>query len=339
MKYLFLFTILIFVFKTIEAQTSRIALVKPNGVTTIHTTLQSAYDAASNDDYIYLPGGTFDGITIAKKLHIIGAGSNIDSSQYTGITKIPSLDIDSLGGGGSIEGIYFTNGGCTPSINFVSSNNISGYLIKGCYLKGGIQFTNWQNVVICKNYLGLHQCGNYGGHESISGELSNSFIKNNIVMGNIQGIGNCVINNNILFFNFYNGYGAFMMTNSIFNNNIFKEVQFQTWNSIFNNNTNSFIYQNNTNSEYNTITETFNEVFENPGAAPYSYDVHNNYHIKSTSACNNSGTDGRDRGIYGGSSPWIEGSIPSNPHIYFKNVADETNASGQLQIHFKVRTN
>lgn len=41
-------------------------------------------------------------------------------------------------------------------------------------------------------------------------------------------------------------------------------------------------------------------------------------------------------GIYGGSTPWKEGAIPSNPHIFFKNISNATDGSGNLPVQIKV---
>jgi hypothetical protein len=308
------------------AQTTRIALVKPNGTTTIHSTFQAAYDAASNDDYIYLPGGTFSLPTLEKKLHIIGAGSNLDSCLVTGTTKVSTFTISNGAQGGSVEGLRFLPGN---GIIFSSNSNPSisyGFSIKRCFLDGNIStYTQWESLIIENNYF-----------LSIIGGIDNSIIRNNIIMGYCN-VGFSFFKNNVFFFagNIQLG-SSNTLSNNIFQADTYTAVP----NSYFYNNVN--ITSNSSSSEaYNTITETWDEIFYNPGTLNplyYSYDVHNNYHIKSTSACHNSGTDGTDRGIYGGSTPWVEGSIPSNPHIYFKQVAEETNAAGQLQIQFKVRT-
>ena len=68
------------------------------------------------------------------------------------------------------------------------------------------------------------------------------------------------------------------------------------------------------------------------------FNFSHNYHLKPESIGKNAGTDGSDVGLYGGQS-YTEGAVPSNPHIYFKQVAPQTNSNGQLQIQFKVRTN
>lgn len=327
-----LLTFLLFTINML-AQTPRIALVKPNGTTTIHSTLQEAYNAASDDDYIYLPGGYMGSIALHKKVNIIGAGCNIDSSSVTGVTKMHDIVIYQGASGGSIEGIYVFN---NYPIRFENYNGASGtgFTIKKCFLGGGIHSNiPWTELVILNNYIGLN------GSNSVSGSISNSIFKNNIIIGQ-NNVSYSTLTNNII-------YPAGQPNYSIFKNNIFSEGMTASGNtsySVFYNNVNCNLGGSpNGNEVYENINEAWIDIFENPGTCsgtPQSciYDVHNNYHVKSTSACHNSGTDGTDRGIYGGTSPWVEGSVPSNPHIYFKHVAEETNASGQLQIQFKVRT-
>ena len=65
----------------------------------------------------------------------------------------------------------------------------------------------------------------------------------------------------------------------------------------------------------------------------------NNYHLKPTCPGVGAGTDGTDLGIYGTNNPTPEGWIPSNPHIYFKQVDSETGPDGKLHIQVGVRAN
>jgi len=69
-----------------------------------------------------------------------------------------------------------------------------------------------------------------------------------------------------------------------------------------------------------------------------SFDYQYNYHLKPNSPYLSAGSDGTEIGIYGGNSPYREGAVPSNPHIYFKQVSTQTNSNGQLPVQFKVRT-
>ena len=76
--------------------------------------------------------------------------------------------------------------------------------------------------------------------------------------------------------------------------------------------------------------------FSYSGNGNFSY--LDNFHLKSECPGVGAGTDGTDLGIYGSSSPTSEGWIPSNPHIYFKQINTQTNSSGTLPVQIKVRT-
>ncbi len=346
MKNVFLTPILSLVIVLGFAQTPQIALVKPNGTTTIHTTFDAAYTAATDDDYIYLPGGTFSSdlpTVINKRLYITGAGMNVDSSNVTGITRIPYLTFHEGASGSRIEGIYFYSGASQGTIvlNNQSSNSTNNFTIINCNIAGAIHSTNnfWENVTIAKSVL----------MGSLQGNFSNSYLSNNHIYShlNVNGL-NFQIDNNIFFYQPHPNSYLTLPNNSTFRNNIFQLYTtpfYISLNSIFHNNTN--IVTNGSTQIFNQIQEPFLDAFLNPGSESnniwctcnvYNYDIHNDYHIKPTSECKNSGTDGTDRGVYGGAFPWVDGSIPSNPHIYYKNVAGSTNASGQLQVQYKVKT-
>src|SRR5690606_26943007 len=117
-----------------------------------------AYDSSTEDDYIYLPGATFTiSNPISKKLHIIGAGSNIDSSLVTGITRLNALTIEEGSEGGSVEGIYFTSKATSNfnngSIDFF--HPLSNYAISNCFINNGISFSVLSsNIVIRNNIIG-----------------------------------------------------------------------------------------------------------------------------------------------------------------------------------------
>jgi len=333
------------------AQIPQFAVVRPDGTTYICPSFDSAYNKAVNGDNIYLPGGNFSlSNPISKSLHIFGAGYNQDSSMATNITTLNSLTIVQGGDGGSIEGVLINRiNPNTAGVIFGDNLNqtpFSNYTIKYCYIAGSIRFSMpSSNITIRNNYFGYAYA--YGG-TSISGAISNSFISNNIIIGSDLSSENpnayLQVSNNIFFWYTNQGAIAFSFASqSTYQNNIFQtgSVQWFSQNSNFYNNTNG--YPSGLGNIYaGTTFELFDGTFITPGPLNpwgwHDYDVHNDYHIKPSSLCKNSGTDGTDRGIYGGTFPWKEGSVPSNPHIYFKQVTQQTNNSGQLQIQFKVRT-
>jgi hypothetical protein len=346
-------SILFLAYHLVVAQTPQFAVVRPDGTTYICPSFDSAYNKATNGDNIYLPGGNFSLTNpISKSLHIYGAGYNQDSSAATNITTLTALTILQGADFGSIEGVVINalDPQNNASLTFGDNQNqtaFSNYTIKYCSLNSRIAFLMpSSNITICDNCIGSHLGIPY--EFVILGYLSNSLISNNIIFGNYlpsEQNSYLLVKNNIFFWFYGQGSTQFSFgPNSTYENNIFQapNAMWSSQNSNFYNNTNGWIYNSNGSISSGTVTETFDLTFINPGtladASHYYYDVHNDYHIKPTSLCKNSGTDGTDRGIYGGAFPWKEGSVPSNPHIYFKQVAGQTNSSGQLQIQFKVRT-
>lgn len=340
-----------------KAQAPQFAVVKPDGTTYICPTFDSAYNKAINGDNIYLPGGNFSlSNPISKSVHIYGAGYNQDSSTATNITTLTSLTILQGADNGSIEGVLINSGNpqTIPCLTFGDNQNqtpFANYTIKYCFTTSWILFNMpSSNITISNCYFGFN--GSYGG-TAIAGNISNSLISNNIILGNSLASSAqnpyLQVNNNIFFWYYTQGATFFYFaTQSTYQNNIFQVgggvVYWSSSNSNFYNNSNGYPYGGPGNIYSGYINETLDLTFINPGSSSgtpffiYTYDVHNDYHIKPTSLCKNSGTDGTDRGIYGGAFPWKDGSIPSNPHIYFKQVAPTTNSNGQLQIQFKVRT-
>jgi hypothetical protein len=73
-------------------------------------------------------------------------------------------------------------------------------------------------------------------------------------------------------------------------------------------------------------------VFVNYGndGFKYAYD----FHLKTPGSF--TGTDATQVGVYGSAKPWKEGSVPANPHIQTKTIAEQTNANGTLQVQVKV---
>ena len=306
-------------------QTPQIALVKPDGSTSIYTNFSSAYEAADDDDRIYLPGIIISGnYTIEKKIFLYGAGSLIDSCYATGITKYSGIFQLFPGSDGSeINGINFSN-------LDLAANQIT---LKSCIFDNVIHIIDTiSNSIFINNLI-------KSGIVIANGKINNSLISNNIITSGLSGASDYnSINNNLILFP-YQLQNLVIFSNSSYNNNIFHRPygNIQVSNSIFYNNTNDYGVSSNGNQSYNGVYENLAEIFINPGISPYYYQAANDYHVLETSQCHNSGTDGTDRGIYGGTYPWKEGMVPSNPHIFFKNISDTSNQNGDLPINVKVK--
>ncbi len=351
-KRIILIAILIQSFSESKAQLSKFAVVRPDGATYIYSSWDSAYINALNGDHIYLPGGTFitsQEFTIAKKLFIFGSGHHPDSSSVTGVTTflqpiriIKGADEGSLQGVNFINAIYFGTG-----ITGNNKANVQQYTIKNCnlaalYFSAGVSNLPVDslpsNILVTDNILG-------SAYPSPGPRAINNFFLRNIITGALSSFEGCSINNNIFLSN--NGVPFNDIVNCNLLNNIFcSPSTFSNmcgntfWNNVKIGSSNLlFSCSVGHGNQHNTIpVATISDVFISyPGNGSFSYT--DNFHLKSTCPGINAGTDGTDVGIYGTATPASDGWVPSNPHIYFKLVSPNTNASGQLPVQFKVRTN
>lgn len=334
------FSFLAFIFFCYFSNAQNLIAIDHNGSSSFFSTFDSAYKFSQNGDSLYLPGGSFTILdTITKNLHIYGAGYDADSSTGIGITIITNtLNIYPGASNGSLEGIKFFadivfNNDETP-------NAVSGFTVSYCLIMKELLIDSSSNGVISNDFL-IRNC--YIGTE-VYGNLSNSLIANNVL--DYYGIAiasNNTITNNLFFGSYPPGYSGAGSSSCTYQNNIFQDgygLVFGCSNSIFNNNINAYFDAGSGNTGASNVYEAWSNTFINPGiivgSNPYSYDVHNNYHLNTTSLGHNAGTDGTDMGIYGGPFPWKDGSMPSNPHIVSRSVKSTTDQTGNLPVNITV---
>ena len=293
-----------------------------------YTTLDDAFTNANPGDYIYLPGGTFTITkTIDKEIHIYGAGFDANGTPATGVTSI-SGDFNMVDGSNnsSFEGFYL-NGNFGNSYNNASEPNpyeSKNITVKSCNINAFNGKFSFSKVINC-----ISRSGSYfymGKNNEILNSifynllrgLENTLINHNVFVSGIEGdnyghllslgdVNNSVIKNNISIYNFY--FGSYWYT---FNNN-----------SLINNIAGGYAW-------FNILN--INDYFT---TGNYSYGT-SDWHMKPDGAGHNAGDDGTDIGIYGGSTPWKEGGVPSNPHIFFKSIGNTTDGSGNLPVQIKV---
>jgi len=211
-------------------------------------------------------------------------------------------------------------GSVLSRIESTFSCNPSDITITECII-GWLGFPGGNNFTLCNNILGyIGGLGNY------------NIIKNNIFLSSTNNISlsgtytttikNSYFENNIFLGNPFATYYSYTFDDNVFNNNLF--VQNVT-----------FPYQSTGSIGINNIVnQTQSTIFVNQSGNSFSYD--DDYHLQSTCPGKNAGRDGTDIGIYGGASPWKEGSIPFNPHIQTLNISPVTNSSGNLNVNIQV---
>jgi hypothetical protein len=344
MKKIIAIFLLSIIFNGIHAQQITVALHHNGNATMFYgnSAFSDANTAAANGDTIYLPGKAhYSGIIVAKKIIIIGAGINPDSTSATGKSLIESDIYFAAGSDGSVlEGIYTAN-----NIHFNNDTRINNVTIRRCYFASLTFDGSFDTTHTCKREL-IEQ-------NVITGEIvcDNSdflIIRNNFIAARIRDINqNALIENNILYFQVegWNGasYTLYAVYNSLIRNNIFMLYPSHTSCSIIgsNNDVMNNIFpvsgaacsSSNYTDNYEGIgTDT---IFVGQTALYSSFDFSQNYHLKNPSLY--PGYAGAGVGIYGGTVPFKEGSVPFNPHIIMKAVSPNTDSGGNLNINIKVK--
>ena len=337
-----------------------IAVEHLNGNSEFYSRIDTAIAHSRNGDRVYVPGTPLMNIgtlIINKRLKITGAGINPDSSMATGISNLTgNIIIVSGADSGSLEGISL-NG----NITFGTSHNdqhVSTYCISRCNFNELMLSFNGSDTTT--SFMMVRECIIRG---AVFGGYSNSIFRNNILQVQVNYFTGALFLNNAFL---YDNVGTISenVRNTTFSNNIFKNscvARSANWS-----NPPTCSYDNNYSNNLlnNTLTfgwsggwggwncssdparngignlsenlEYVNDTLIYQNASGNTYTFHNNYHLKINSPGKNAGTDGTDIGIYGGNPPFKDGSMPSNPHIRYKNVAGTTNTNGTLNIHFKV---
>ncbi len=337
----FLITVILFC-PSINAQSPQFAVVKPNGNTQIFPSWTAAYNAAVNDDYIYLPGVGISGtITLNKRLHIFGAGHHPDSTNATNKTVFTGvIDIFRGANGGSLQGIN-----CTESIQIgINGTKVLNYTIKKCAITSSIAFGG-VSIDSLPEYVSIIEniVNSIGNGHGLS--TKNHTIEKNIIKSNVHNFEFSLFRNNIFLYSFITFSNVY---NSTVENNIFLYSDpvpppSNCFNSFYNNLkiSNSDFYDSGgcpiQAESGNLSVPSYTDIFisyDNNG-----FDYADNYHLQPTCPGVGAGTDGTDVGIYGTSDPTSEGWVPSNPHIYFKNIDPSTGPDGKLHIEVGVRAN
>jgi hypothetical protein len=299
-----------------------------------YTSLQAAIDAAALDDTIYVHGSTdsYGSVSITKRLVIIGAGYAPQGTQLNLASTIISINIDSLTttipvnpvSNTKLIGLEVTNINC-------NDNNINGILIDRCMISGTIYVKgkNWIlrnsliNTIYIYNYPNCLIVGN------IINTLNNSnqstvFISNNIfVTGSFYDISYAILSNNI----FWSTTPLTGFTYCTFNNNVTYAGTAQ-------------VLPYGSNSGANNINANPQFVSTIPSSNVYTASMPNyDWHVGAASPCKNTGTDGSDIGIYGGSYPManLTGAykIPQITEMIIQEVLLPVN--GTLTVKFKAR--
>jgi hypothetical protein len=331
-----------------------------NGDTpTFYTNLDSAIVHAQNGDTIYIPGGIFNiNRQINKRIYIIGIGHNVNYSSATGYTLLTGdILLQKGASGGLITGAYIS-GAIRYGRNDYASNSgdslmdVDDFIISRCNISYILLYSTSQGCfgsnLLASNNLFIENI--IRGNSTLSNSTNHKFY-NNIIQGTVRQVDQCILKNNIFL---YSGDGTnnnspiIAPSNCIIENNIFfgpkafsRQYLCYYYKDMNNDIINNNLFLENITSfcgtcyGYNNIINQLDtSIFINHTGNSFNYS--NDYHLKSDSPGKFAGKDGTDIGIYGGSFPWKEGSIPFNPHYQEVQIAPQTDNQGNLNVKIKV---
>lgn len=338
MKKITLTFVLLFVSYVFCSATTRIVdshFPQPTGV---YSTIQLAYNAASPGDTILISPavGEYAGITIAKRVHIVGTGWSNPSTSVPH-TKTGSFTFNSGSQGSSMSGL---------EINGMIDINTDSIMVKRNKLQYIYVRTNSTNIIIIQNYIIVaRSCCGWNETSIISiWENSEVFISNNIIINNGT----------------YQPYGIYTSfpTNVILCNNVFRSgdraitIGMSGGNysphSVFNNiivsgggtsGVSTAYSDNNHNIGNSTQFGTINDNKQNVDMSTVFVDAANyDFHLKEGSPAIGAGVGGTDCGIYGGTFPFVDNGRTWLPMITEMSVPAIVNVADGLDISVKAKS-
>jgi hypothetical protein len=308
-----------------------------------YTNLQTAADAALANDTLYVHGSGIDygTVTITKPLTIIGAGAlpNKNLALETLISVIIFTYTNNNSSNASGSCLY----GCKISGRIELGNNTISTIGIGniTIVKNKLKEIRFKlNSVIYNNYKiennVIENLGYDPGYTN-SIQLNNSIVKNNIIES-VYGFGkygssNWIFSNNIVLAYFKNNSATIVSNNifymsasnfssntySTFNNNIFFSSTTTYSSTLFTTNQNSGsgnILNQDPGFEYYAESGS-TSIFDYSYTSPTATSLFVNFNLSAGSPGKSYGTDGTDVGIYGGVTPYIEGTPSNSRFRYF----------------------
>lgn len=312
-----------------------------------YSNLQTAIDAAAPDDTLYVQGSvtSYGNVTITKKLNIIGSGMLPDNTSHLGTTLGEIRYRVSADGTTSPSGSTIT--GCNIYILYLCISNIGSnvYSVSNISIyRNKISLISGSGYNSTSSYSGIHIYNNIVGTLNIDLLGGNSVVNNNVFISGVQSTGyidrgNWVLANNFIGDRIFGCYNATIVNNiiysssSYYNNNSGNYYCNFTKNLFYSYNNYQFLanFLNNS-SDNNTFNTTYGNIInQNPSFVKYtisdpiySYSMSNppsgpfvDFHLNNDSPGKNYGTDGTDIGIYGGTTPFVEGATTDSRFRYF----------------------
>lgn len=290
------------------------------GIITNNITLESPSNALNftitrakaNEIYLNVLSGA---IYIKQNLILTGVkGNSVSNSNILIANNIfPKGDLLSqVPGYNCYNQIYYIRGACIGMLN-------------GATIKNNVIFPSSPTV--------------YGFTYTDCGYNSDCGTYFMYLVASYTNLQNCIIKNNI--FKTYNNVTDAVAwlaypssSNNVFNNNLITPSGYSGYNA-------SLSFAGASSQSFNMVDSSVSHAFDSLLNCDYGNQVgmasQFKLQVKSTSLGHNAGDDNTDVGIFGGTSPWKAGAIPSNPHIYYKLINGTTNTNGDLPVNIKAR--
>lgn len=300
--------------------------------------LQVALDDAQDGDVVLLPGGTYSGnVTVKSRVSLFGVGINPDSATATGTTVLSSI----IHLTNDASGSYFSGlrviGSIDGAFGTALDDDVDDIFIHRCHL-GGIN----------TNYIIASGADNWLITECITGNIYPNrgwVISNSIVDGYIQSSTNTQIEQCVFLASPGGGGAGSTIANCsscTIRGNIFANAlarvrgNSSSWATCSDN---VFVdpapliqsasdYQNSKGVSQAQLFAGY------AGETTYNFTI--DLHLIPSSPAAEAGPGNSDCGIYGGASPWKEGSLPLPPHILERAVGTSTTPTGDLPVQVKV---
>ena len=320
-----IFTLFVAFLATIAVQAQQISVVSTIGATKLFRTLPDAINGADPGSVIYLPGGGFtisDDVKITKKLTIIGIGHYVKSDNVDGNTTIGgNLFFHEGSSGSAVMGCYITG-----NVDIGGDGKaVSDVLIRHCNLNAVVVCNNLcKETIVNQNYI--------RNGSSFSG--SNAEVTNNI-LHSIYDLDDGKIANNVILFSYryrYDIIAPFLFCERTqVMNNVIREAN-TYWSCDTSNALSGNLAVGTDVIEHNLGADVdWNDVFQNYNNATISPE--SNFHFSEKYKEYESKV-----GIYAGTS-FSASQMAPVPYISHKDIPQETDAQGMLNVKIRVKAN
>ncbi len=308
------------------ATAQQISVVSEGGSTTLYSTLADAINGADPGSVIYLPGGGFpiaDDVKITKRLTIIGIGHRYDNDNVDGATIIAgNLWFNEGSDQSALLGCYLNGNICIAH----DGAQVNDILVRYCNVNGiDVRVGACTGITINQNYIrwgaSFRETPATFTHNICPwvANLDGGVIDHNIFTWRLLG-------DDVLGQRYIYGTCGWCDNNQITNNIFLNRDRMDTGgnNVITHNMLNGADWGDdpvNINADWNDVFKNYN----NAAITPVT-DFHFTQNYQEYSQC----------GIYGGTGFNDHQTAPV-PYIVSKEVAEQTDASGHLNITVVVR--